>query len=73
MFGTDAGFFALSSIWKKPYVIVMSFVRARLSFAILQASMLCMRGARARCRTFGPLYGASIDDINLGLGFFFIF
>ena len=35
---------ALYRKWEKPYRVVMSFVRASLSFVILRASMLCMRG-----------------------------
>jgi len=44
---------------------IMSFLIARLSFAILRASMLCVRGAQVKWRTFSPLDGASIDQINL--------
>ena len=56
----------------------MSFVRARLSFAILRASVLCVRGAWVKWRTFTPIDGASIDEINfyavilVGLGQFFL-
>ena len=52
MLGTEAGYFVRQLVdvlcrkWEKPYRVVMSFVRVRLSFAILRASMLCVRGAR---------------------------
>jgi len=42
----------------------MSFLRAKLSFAILRALMLCVRDARVKWRTFSPIDGASIDQIN---------
>jgi len=50
--------------WEKPYRVVMSFVRARLSFAILRASMLCVRGPWVKWRTFSPINGVSIDETN---------
>jgi len=69
--GTEAGFFmcqladALCKKWKNSNSVVMSYAKARLYFAILRALMLCVQGARARWRTFGPLDGASIDDADL--------
>ena len=35
--------------------VVMGFVRARLSFAILRDSMLCVRGARVKWINFSPI------------------
>ena len=45
-------------------LVVMGFVRARLSFAILRASMLCVRGARVKWTNFSPIDVACIDHIN---------
>jgi len=53
--------------WEKPYESVISFVRARLSFAILMASMLCER-CTDQVENF-LLDGASIDDIDLNVRF----
>ena len=70
MLGREAGYFmhrladVLCRKWEKPYGVVMGFVRARLSFAILKTSMLCVRDARVKWRTFSPIDGASIDKIN---------
>ena len=54
MLGMEAGYFmrqladVLSRKWEKPYGVVMNFVRATLSFAILGASMLCLIGAQGK-------------------------
>ena len=43
----------LAAKWEKPYSVVMGWVIARLSFAILRATMLCVRGSRERWRSLG--------------------
>ena len=54
MLGTEANFFLrwlvdqLSSKWEKPCSSVMAWVQARLSFAILLATMICVRGSRVK-------------------------
>ena len=46
--------------WERSYSEVMGWVRARLSFAILRASILCLRGSRVKWRCLGLEDGASI-------------
>ena len=36
----------LASLWKKPYPTVMGWVQMRMSFAILRATNVCVRGSR---------------------------
>ena len=43
--------------WKKSYPEIAGWVRTRLSFAILRATTLCLRGSRTKWRS-----GAAIDD-----------
>ena len=51
MLGSEAKFFVkrlgdfLAARWEKPYSVVIGWVRARLSFAIPQATLLCVRGS----------------------------
>ena len=51
MLGSEAEFFVkrlgdfLAARWERPYSVVMGWVRARLSFAILRAALLCVRGS----------------------------
>ena len=35
----------LAARWERPYSVVMGWVRACLSFAILQAALLCVHGS----------------------------
>ena len=52
MLGSEAEFFVkrlsdfLAARWERPYSVVMGWVRARLSFAILRAALLCVCGSR---------------------------
>ena len=52
LFGSEADYFlrkladSLSVKWEKNYSVVMGYVRARLSFAIIRAALLCVRGSR---------------------------
>ena len=66
MFGTEADFCRLterlSIKWERSYSEVIGWVRLRLSFTILQASMLCVRGSRSRWRSLGIVDGASISE-----------
>ena len=68
MFGTEADFFLhrlaewLSIKWERSYSEVIGWVRSRLSFAILRATMLCVRGSRSRWRSLGIVDGASIFE-----------
>ena len=51
MLGSEAEFFVrrlgdfLAPKWERPYSVVMGWVRARLSFVILRAALLCVRGS----------------------------
>ena len=68
MLGTEANFFLrrladqLSSKWEKPYSSVMGWVQARLSFTILRATMICVRGSRVKWRSLGIIDGAPIFE-----------
>ena len=50
----------LAARWERPYSVVMGWVRARLSFAILRAALLCVRGSRTKWRSLGIVDGASL-------------
>ena len=64
--GSEANFFLkrladqLAMKWEKSYGVVMCWVRTRLAFAILRATMLCVRGSRTKWRSLGLLDGASM-------------
>ena len=68
MFGTEADFFLrclaeqLSTKWERLYSEVIGWVRSRLSFAILWATMLCVQGLRSRWRSLGIVDGACISE-----------
>ena len=47
--------------WDKSYSQVMGWIRARLSFAILRATVLCLRGSRTKWRCLGIEDRAPID------------
>ena len=72
MLGSEAGFFVkrqgdfLAAKWERPYSVVMGWVRARLSFAIFRAALLCVRGSRTNWRSLGICDGASlpINDVD---------
>ena len=53
--------YCLSAHWEKSYADIMYWIRARLSFAILRATVLCVRGSRTRWHCLGLEDGASID------------
>ena len=46
--------------WERPFGVIMGWIRARLSFAILRATMLCVRGSRTKWRSLGIIDGASL-------------
>ena len=54
---------SLSLKWEKSYSLVMGWIRARLSFAILRATVLCLRGSHAKWRCLGIEDGAPIDGM----------
>ena len=47
----------LSSRWEKSYGGVLGWIEARLPFAVIRATDLCLRGSRVRWRS-----GTGIDD-----------
>ena len=47
----------IAQIWKKTYAEVAGWIRARLSFAILRATNVCLRGSRTKWRS-----GTEFDD-----------
>ena len=67
MLGREAEFFLrrlgdrLAAKWERSYSDVMCWVRARLVFAVLRSSILCLRGARTKWRGLGLEDGASIS------------
>ena len=54
MLGSEAGFVVkrlsdfLAARWERPYSVVMGWVRARLSFAILRTALLLVCGSRTK-------------------------
>jgi len=69
MLGSEAEFFVkrmsdfLAAKWERPYSVVTGWVRARLSFAILRAALLCVRGSRTKWRSLGIVDGASLPVV----------
>jgi len=51
--------------WESPYEVVMGWVRAHLSFAILQATLLCVSGSHTKWRSLGIVDGASLPLLPL--------
>ena len=47
----------LSQKWKKPYSQIMGWVRATMSFSIVRATNLCLRGSRVKWRS-----GVGMED-----------
>jgi len=46
--------------WDKNYSNVLGWVRARLGFTLLRATLLCLRGSRTHWRSLGFEDGAAI-------------
>ena len=67
MLGSEAEFFVkrlgdfLAARWERPYSVVMGWVRACLSFAILRAALLCVWGNQTKWRSLGVVDGASFQ------------
>ena len=51
----------LSSRWDRSYAEMLRWTCARLAFAIVRASILCVRGSRTKWRSLGFEDGAAID------------
>ena len=54
----------LANKWDKSYSNVVGWIRARLSFAILRATVLCLRGSRTKWRSIGLDDGAPVHGFN---------
>ena len=70
LLGKEAEFFLyrmgnfLAAHWERPFGLVMGWIRARLSFAILRATLLCVRGSHTKWRCLGIIDGASLPLFN---------
>ena len=70
MLGSESEFFVkrlsdfLAAEWERPYSVIIGWVRARLSFAILRAALLCVRGSRTKWRSLGIVDGASLPIVT---------
>jgi len=54
----------LAAKWESPYGVVMGWVRARLSVAILRAMLLCVHGSHTKWRSLGIIDGASLSLLS---------
>ena len=50
----------LANKWDKSYGDVIGWIRARLGFAILRSTILCLRGSRSKWRSLGMEDGAPL-------------
>ena len=48
----------LAAMWERPYSVVVGWVRAHLSYAILRALPLCVHDSRTKWRSLGIVDGA---------------
>ena len=55
----------LSAKWEMDYGTVMGWVRARLSFAILLATLLCVWGSHTKWLALGL-----VDRASIAIGYF---
>ena len=54
----------VASKWKKSYAQTCGYIRARISFAIIRAASLCLKGSRVKWRSgLGFEGGASLYSI----------
>ena len=51
----------LSYKWNRKYSQIVSWIKTRLSFAIVRATYLCIRGTRSKWRSLGTEDGASFS------------
>jgi len=69
MLGSEVEFFVkrmsdfLAAKWERPYSVVTGWIRARLSFAILRAALLCVCDSRTKWRSLGIVDGASLPIV----------
>ena len=55
----------LSFKWDTPYNTSLFWIRAKLSFSLIRATNLCIRGTRTKWRGIGMEHGSGINDINI--------
>ena len=53
----------LSYKWNSNYSSIINWVRTRISFAIVRASILCLRGSRTKWRSVSMFDGSSLNLI----------
>ena len=53
----------LSYKWERNYSTVVSWVRTRITFAIIRASVLCLRGSRTKWRSMEMADGSPLSLI----------
>ena len=69
MMGKEAGVFVkrladrLSRKWNRNYSTVLGWIRTHLTFAILRATILCLRGSRTKWRSITVVDGSPLDLI----------
>ena len=51
---------SLSSTWERHYGEVIRWMRARLAFALVRATIVCVRGSRTKWRSLGLEDGAAV-------------
>jgi len=54
----------LAAKWKSPYGVAMGWVWACFSFAILRATLLCLRGSCTKWKSLGIINGASLPLLS---------
>ena len=68
LLGSEENFFVkrfaeyLATMWEKSYGVVIGWVKARLSFAVLQATLLCAQHCQARWKSLGVVDGAYVRE-----------
>ena len=53
----------LAAKWDRPYSVVIHWLRAKMSFALLRATNLCLRGTRSKLRSLQIEDDAPINPI----------
>ena len=70
VFGSESEVFikriaeSLTVKWEKPYSDVIGWIRTRLGFAVLRATILCLRGSRVKWRSLGVEDGAALGLVS---------
>ena len=70
LIGNKAKFFLkrladqLANKWHEPYGTIMYWLKAKINFALIRATVLCVRGTRSRLRCAALLDGAPIKSAS---------